>query len=106
MIEDYYKSGWTYKAVTNGQSTTGAPTITYGVAIPFSAFVCQLGASEQKRYSKLAVLSTHTIFTSPSCAIKENYAVFDPDGREYKVLNIDNVHRMSHHLEIAAELVR
>jgi len=105
MFEDYLESGWTYKAVTNGVDSGGAPSVTYGAAVKFNAFVQRLSANEQRKHGKLAVMSTHTIFTDKT-GIHENYAIYDPDGREYRVLFVDDVNRLGHHIEIEAELVR
>jgi len=105
-ISDYYTSGWSYKTVTNGKDSGGALTITYGAAVKFNGFIQKLSATEQRRHGKDSVLSTHIIFAPATCLVKENCVVYDPDGREYKVLYVDNVNRLDHHKEIECQLVR
>lgn len=105
MIEDYY-TDLTYKTPTVAKNTGGMETTTWSSAVSFKGYIWQLSGREQRMNSKNTVVSTHGLVFDPDIALKKNYAVFDADGNEYKIVSIPrNPGNQSHHKRCDLEFV-
>ncbi len=100
MIDGTYKPGWTTERNT-ASNTAGIVTESWSELLgDVRAHVRQLSGQEQNNLSRRTNMATHRIYTKTGQDILNTDRFLDPDGRIFRITNIDDPHNQEHHLQI------